>query len=150
MLTFLGKTYPHPQPRVGSGRRDRGAIEELGAFDERVGTAEDAIGGPVESEEHRRPRAAYDVAMSAAAVPEYRIVAGAVRAELARRRIPRSAAVAALQSAGIALGRTAAYERIAGLVPFTWPQLEALSSSLGIPIDILAGTRTPDVAAVGS
>ncbi len=89
------------------------------------------------------------MAMSTADAPDYRIVAGAVRAELARRRIPRSAAVAALQSAGIELGRTAAYERIAGLVPFTWAQLEALSSSLAIPIEILTGTRAPDLAAVG-
>ncbi|RUR03426.1 hypothetical protein [Labedella endophytica] len=86
--------------------------------------------------------------MNAARVPEFHIAAGAVRAELARRSIPRRDAVLALQEAGLSLGRTAAYERIAGLVPFTWTELEVLSTSFEIPLDVLAGTRAPDVAAV--
>lgn len=83
------------------------------------------------------------------------MVAGAVRAELARRNIVRRDAVAALmegpaQRDGSGLGRTAAYERIAGLVPFSWGELEVLSHSFEIPLDILSGTRAPDVAAVRS
>ena len=46
------------------------------------------------------------------------------------------------------LGRTAAYERIAGLVPFSWTELEVLAVSFSIPIEVLAGTRAPDLAAV--
>jgi hypothetical protein len=84
--------------------------------------------------------------MTAARVPQFHIAAGAVRAELARRSIPRRDAVAALQSAGTSLGRTAAYERIAGLVPFSWAELEVLSASFSIPLEVLAGTRAPDLA----
>jgi hypothetical protein len=96
------------------------------------------------------PSFAYDGAMKAARVPEFHIAAGSVRAELARRNIPRRDAVAALQAAGTGLGRTAAYERIAGLVPFSWAELEVLSRSFSIPLDVLAGTRAPDVAAIGT
>ncbi|PSL36960.1 hypothetical protein CLV49_0562 [Labedella gwakjiensis] len=81
------------------------------------------------------------------------MVAGAVRAELARRNIVRRDAVAALmegsaQQDGGGLGRTASYERIAGLVPFSWSELEILSLSFEIPLEILSGSRAPDVAAV--
>jgi hypothetical protein len=102
----------------------------------------------VESVEPHANRSAYDDAMKAARVPEFHIAAGAVRAELARRSIPRRDAVAALQSASTSLGRTAAYERIAGLVPFSWAELEVLAVSFSIPIEVLAGTRAPDLAAV--
>jgi hypothetical protein len=86
--------------------------------------------------------------MATARVPEYEVAAGAVRAELARRNIPRRDAVAALGSGAAALGRTAAYERIAGLVPFTWSELDVLASRFHIPIDVLTGARAPDPAAV--
>jgi hypothetical protein len=85
--------------------------------------------------------------MKASRVDEFQIAAGAVRAELARRSIPRRDAVAALQQSSAGLGRTAAYERIAGLVPFTWTELEVLSTSFAIPLEVLAGTRAPDVEA---
>jgi hypothetical protein len=88
--------------------------------------------------------------MNAVRVSEFRIVAGAVRAELARRSIPRRDAVLALQSAEDGLGRTAAYERIAGLVPFTWAELEVISNAFAIPLDVLAGARAPDIAAARS
>lgn len=86
--------------------------------------------------------------MTTGHVLEYRIAAGAVRAELARRSIPRRDAVAALQSASAKLGRTAAYERIAGLVPFTWGELEILARSFDIPVEVLSGIRAPDPAAI--
>jgi hypothetical protein len=86
--------------------------------------------------------------MVASRIPEFEIAAGAVRAELARRRIPRRDAVAALMSTSPGLGRTAAYERIAGLVPFSWGELQELSTHFHIPLDVLAGAREPDVRAV--
>ncbi|WP_166408947.1 hypothetical protein [Labedella phragmitis] len=86
--------------------------------------------------------------MQIARVQDFRIAAGAVRAELARRSIPRREAVAALQAGTSGLGRTAAYERIAGLVPFSWTELALLSAAFGIPVEVLSGSRAPDPAAV--
>lgn len=95
-------------------------------------------------------RISYDVAMTSGRVLEFHLAAGAVRAELARRNIPRRDAVAVLQADGSSLGRTAAYERIAGLVPFTWTELGLLSEAFGIPVEVLSGTRAPDLGVVGT
>ncbi|RWZ59602.1 hypothetical protein ELQ92_12290 [Labedella populi] len=81
---------------------------------------------------------------------DFRVAAGAVRAELARRSIPRREAVSVLQGGASGLGRTAAYERIAGLVPFSWAELVLLSAAFGIPVEVLSGSRAPDPSVVGT
>lgn len=94
-------------------------------------------------------RISYDGAMTSGRVLEFQLAAAAVRAELARRNIPRRDAVAVLQAGEVGLGRTAAYERIAGLVPFTWTELGRLSEAFGIPVEVLSGTRAPDLTVTG-
>ena len=87
--------------------------------------------------------------MASARTPNFEMVAGAVRAELARRNILRRDAVAALMEHADGLGRTAAYERLSGTVPLSLTELEILSASFSIPLSVLTGTRAPDVSAVG-
>lgn len=93
--------------------------------------------------------------MAALHVTDSQRTAGAVRAELARRNILRRDAVTALidgtalLTGDSGLRRSAAYERIAGTVPFSTGELEILSTAFGIPIGVLNGTRAPDTAAVG-
>lgn len=72
-------------------------------------------------------------------------IAGAVRAELARRSIP-----VAVIAEPLKLGRTAVYSRMSGEVAFTWTELRILAESLQIPVDVLTGDAVPNFHATSS
>lgn len=74
------------------------------------------------------------VPMDRLSIPSPQLVAGCVRAELARRQIR------ALELRHVlGLERTAIYDRCAGVVPFSRDEVAAVADHIGVPLSTLLG-----------